>query len=780
MPPLLVSRDRELADLETLVEHEDVRLVTLTGPPGVGKTRLLEALFARLEERFPDGRVLVYLAPVADASLVLHEVARRVDLPQLRPATLEQDLIDWLQGKQMLLGLDNFEHVMSAAPFVSRLLEACGDLKAVATSREPLRLSSERRYELEPLPLPPVGGNWREAQYGAVELFVERAAAIRPGFALAAANASAVIDLCQRLDGLPLAIELAAARLSLLSPEAINERLERRLGLLVHGPRDAPVRHQTLRAAIDWSYGLLTAEEQQIFEISSVFAGGAQLDDLEKILSTLVPGIDVLEAVQELIEKSLLRREASDRVGIMQVLREYAAERLDASGSAPQTRAAHARHYLDLALGAASQLRKVGDVPRLRRLDLEQENFHAALLWFLESGQQEQALQLATSLSWYWVERADLAGARTWLSRALDKAGAGPPDLRAAALSAMAAVAWEVGELRLLSDCAGAALELAVQLNDLSLAARARFLAAAGEFGAGKFDEAAWVEVSRELEATGQVLELGQAHVIQGWHFLGLHRFGEARQHGVEAHALYASTHNSAGLARSLVVEGYAAIGQDQLDQAQELFDEALRLDNELGEYRQQWWALSGLGLVSQARGELDQAETWLQQGLAHGQAVNHSLAILGGLDYLAGLALRRGRFGDALDYARQAIVENQRREAASCYTAIAVDCLAAAAAGFGQHEPAALLHGAADPFWRNAEGEQRLTFGGQPATFEPYLETTKSALGNLRFQRLSDDGRALPLSDILDLASTLVERPPDATPQALPKRTSPFDLTAR
>lgn len=781
MPPLLVGRDRELEELEHLVGHEDARLVTLTGPPGVGKSRLLEALLARLDGHFPDGLLAVYLAPIADPSLVLVQVARAAGLPQLRPAALEDDLITWLQGKQALLGLDNFEHLMSAAPLIGRLLQACGDLQAVVTSREPLRLSIEQRYEIEPLPVPPVGASWQEAQYGAVELFIRRAEAIRPGFALGESNAGAVIDLCQRLDGLPLAIELAAARLSLLSPDAISERLERRLGLLIHGPRDAPVRHQTLRAAIDWSYGLLTEAEQQVFEAVSVFAGGVELDDLEAVLSGLVaPGTDILEAIQELIEKSMLRREGSDRIGMMQVLREYAAERLAAGGSADQITAEHASHYLALALEAARQLRLSGDVARLRRLDKEQENFRAALAWFLDCGQEEQALNLATALSWYWVERADLAGARIWLSRALDKAGAGPLDLRARALCAMATVAWELGDLELVTDCAGAALDLAIQAGDSSIRAWARSLAAMGKFGAGEFDAADWADISSQLAATDQLLELAQAHVIQGWHFLGLDRFTEAQRHGRDAHALYASMANSSGLARSVVVEGYAALEEGHQDQARELFEEALRLDDALGEYRQQWWALSGLGLVCQAKAELEQAETYFQRGLAHAQAVNHALGIVGGLDFLACVAIFRGQFAEAVDFSRQAILESHKRGVASCYTAVAVDCLAAAAAGAGQHQEAALLHGAASPFWRDAEGQQRLVFAGQQPRFETHIEASKRGLGVQRFEQLFQQGQTMQLSDLLELAGRLLKRPMQAAPGAVANRASSYDLTAR
>lgn len=443
----LIGRQPELAQVRRLLGNPEVRLVTLCGTGGIGKTRLALEIAAHDAWRFQDGACFIDLAPVSEPALLLDAIAQQV-IPagSVEPEAFPE-LVSYLKPRQMLLVLDNLEHVLAAAPDLAGLLAHCPAVTILATSRAPLRLRAERQIAVPPLPvpaLPPSLGPPDLATLGqneAVRLFVDRATA-HSGFTLQPENAPDVVEICRRLDGLPLAIELAAARTALLPPAAIVARLTRSLSLLVGGARDLPPRHQTLRNAIAWSYRLLSADEQRVFRALAVFAGGATLPLVHEVCCPEVDEFLTLEHVTALANWGLLRREpageALPRVRMLETIRAFAADQLLAAGEVPDTQRAHARAYLALAEELEPRLLGANQAQSFAALDAEQENIRAALTWAVaeaEAGVEaereapasagdslpaaELALRLANAMWWYWETRGHFAEGQQWLERAL-------------------------------------------------------------------------------------------------------------------------------------------------------------------------------------------------------------------------------------------------------------------------------------------------------------------------------------------------------------------------
>jgi predicted ATPase len=437
----LVGRERETAEVAALVRRPDVALVTLTGPGGTGKTRLALQASADLLDDFPQGVWFVELAPITDKSLVISTITQALGIQETAGLSHMDTLKEYLRDRQTLLLLDNFEQVAEAAPDVSQLLAACPRLKVMVTSRLPLRIRGEREYAVPPLGLPPIEAVRGRVgaplaaphivplqpdtltQYESVRLFIERAQAVKADFEVTNDNAPAVAEICTRLDGLPLAIELAAARVRLLPPQAMLARLQSRLKLLTGGARDVPARQQTLRNAIEWSYDLLAFVEQQLFRRLAVFQGGRTLEALEAVCNA--DGdlqLDVLEGVGSLVEKNLLQqREGHDgepRFWMLETIHEYAREKLEESGEADALRRAHARYFVELAERAEPHVVSHDQVEWMDRLDEEIDNLRAVLDWSLsaernddsderdgERKRVEVGLRLGAALDYFWRVR---------------------------------------------------------------------------------------------------------------------------------------------------------------------------------------------------------------------------------------------------------------------------------------------------------------------------------------------------------------------------------------
>jgi len=439
-PTALIGRERAQAEVVHLLRPGAARLVTLTGPGGVGKSRLALAVADALRDAYPDGVAFVDVAPIRDPTLVPATIARALGLNAATGSTI-QPLAERLREERLLLVLDNVEQVVDAAPLLADLVAACPHLALLVTSRTALRVRAEQRFAAPPLTLPTTGQSLEDVMSSmAVRLFVARARAVRPEFRLDADNAWAVAEICRRVDGLPLAIELAAARVGLLPPPALLQRLTHRLTALAVGARDLPDRQRTLRAAIDWSYDLLPEMERTLFRRLAVFVGGCAHDAVAEICTHGLT-LDPLDGVAALVEQSLLRQEdnaGEPRVGMLETIREYAWERLVGEGEEDATRRAHALYYLALAEAAEPALHDPAAGAWLARLEREHDNLRAALDWAWERDELTLALRLTGALWWFWHIRGHLGEGRGWLERLLaaDAAGSGsaPAAVRAKAL----------------------------------------------------------------------------------------------------------------------------------------------------------------------------------------------------------------------------------------------------------------------------------------------------------------------------------------------------------
>jgi predicted ATPase/DNA-binding XRE family transcriptional regulator len=532
-PTRLVGRGRERAVLTDLLRGDEVRLVTLTGPGGSGKTRLAIAVAegVAVADAFPDGVGFVDLAPITDPGLVATTIAHAVGERAPGAAEATDALVAVLEGKRLLLVLDNMEHVIEAAPVVAVLLGSLPDLRVLATSREPLRLRGEREFPVPPLPLPEPPMNLdgapdlaTMATSEAVTLFVERARDARPDFALDAGNAAAVAAICRRLDGLPLALELAAARLRGLPLLALHERLERSLPLLVGGPRDAPARQRSLQETIAWSYDGLPAAEQTLCRRLGVFANGWTIAAAEAV-TPLGDDLDVLAVLGSLADKHLIRLDetrSEPRYRMLETIREFARDRLAEDGDEQTAaRRAHAAYYAALVDAAGSGL-SIGVLADVARVDADLDNLRAALAWLIEDDAMETALPLAGRLGDYWTfSGGHFAEGRAWLERVVARGATASASARAAGYFGIAILAIHQADLGAARAAATAGLELARAANDPRLISINAYQLGSVEASEGRREEA--MALAREALAAARAAgDAGEA--AWAWQLLGIER----------------------------------------------------------------------------------------------------------------------------------------------------------------------------------------------------------------------------------------------------------------
>ena len=667
----LVGRDREVPVVSELLCRDNVRLLTLTGPPGIGKTRLGIQVATNLLADFADGIYFINLAPISDPGLVVPAIAQILGVRQAGDQPLLYGLKRFLFGRQILLLLDNFEQVVPAGPSAAELLLAAPGLRMLVTSREVLHLSGEYDYPVPPLSLPPLLIPDRASrtlapppieqliEYAAVQLFVQRAVAVKPDFTLAGDDVISVAEICRRLDGLPLAIELAAARIRHLPPQAILDRLQRRLQLLTGGAQNVPARHQTLRAAIEWSHSLLNEPEQRLFRRLAVFRGGCTLEAIEAICNTDGDlGLELFDGVASLLDKSLLKQEAGlgrePRLVMLETVREHGLEKLAESGEEVAIRLRYSLYYLAMAERAEQELRKRDQEEWLARLEADHDNMRAVLRWTLVKNEVEIALRLAGALAWFWYIRGHWSEGREWLHSALSRDNPDSPlalrpstaRVRTRALIGAGLLAtWSISDLPAARSLLEESLAIARELGDRELTAYALFrLAQVASFQQDYDQKRSLLEeslaearrIGDKWLLAGVLAGLVSERIREGGHEAG-------RLFLEESLALRREIGDKRGLSTTLINMGERAREQGDYAGALSLYEEASAVLSASGDTSGEAIIRSNMGFVFYRLGKYEETETGFRAALALWRRLNAPggcvLAMIG----LAGAAIGKG-----------------------------------------------------------------------------------------------------------------------------------------
>jgi predicted ATPase len=616
---------------------------------------------AELVDDFEDGVFFVPIAAIRDPTLVAPTIARVLGLSGGGARPAEELLEGYLRDRQTLLLLDNLEQVLEAAPLVDRLLSTAAGLKILATSRTPLGLYGEYEFPIPPLSLPdpeflPPLENLTE--YEAVRLFVERARAVRPDFSLAEDNAPAVIEICERLDGLPLAIELASARIKLLSPQVLLDRLGNRLKILTGGARNLPERQRTLRNAIEWSYGLLDEGEKMLFGRLGVFSSGATLEAMEAVCDAEgdLP-TDVFEGASSLLDKSLLRQEegagGESRFLMLETIHEFAQVKLEESGEVEAVRRAHAEYFLALAEEAEPRLWGPEDAAWLDRLEQEHDNVRAALSWSMEHGEVELALRLGGALRWFWNMGGYYGEGRSWLEASLAKEGPASAQARARVLEGLAWLANQQGDLNRAEATAEEGLRLSEEagLGEVVVAGFQNVLGDAARLR-GDYDQAAKLlkkslALHRAVEDTrGVAWSLGSLATV----LTDLGNYEQAKQLYEEGLPLSRDLGGAELLGAYLISLGYEYLLEGDPERATELNEEAVGLYRKRGRRSLLQLALDNLGWSALIKGDHQRSEALFEESLVLCKDLGDKL---GGSESIEGLACVAGAGGEATRAAR-------------------------------------------------------------------------------------------------------------------------------
>ena len=732
-PTPLIGREREIRAVQQLIEREDVRLLTLSGPGGSGKTRLGLQVATELIDHFIDGIYCVNLAPISDPDLVVPTIALTLEVKERGMRPMLEVLQAFLQEQRLLLLLDNFEQVVAAASRLSDLLAACPHLKLLVTSRAMLHLSGEHEFVVPPLSLPDLQDlppPDHLAQFEAIRLFVERAQAVKSDFALTEENAAAIAAICHQLDGLPLAIELPAGRSKLFPPQALLSRLRNRLKLLVGGAQDLPTRQQTLRATIAWSYDLLEEPEQRLFGRLAVFVGGFTLVAAEAVYAASggLEG-DILDSVAGLVDKSLLRQEeqakSEPRFLRLETIREYALERLEESGEAEAIRLQHASFFLAMAEEAEPKIRSGEQSTWFTRLEAEHDNLRAALRWTLEHRETEMGLRLVGALFAFWRSCNHTREGRSWLEQVLEQPGVQPlTTARAKALFGAGTMAFFHGD-----------------------------------FAASRQMLEESVSIGRELGAAGKrnlahaLTMLGQVILLQGHPATACELAGE----GVR---LFQEVGEAWGRALALLHLGKATVELGDLAAARSLLAESAQLFRKVGDRQRLALPVDMLGMVALRQGDYATARTQFEQALAVAREMGDAQFIADALAHLGAVALRLGNYHESAALYQQSLAVNREQ---GYKHGIAEDLagLAEVASLTGQPERAARLCGGVETL-REAS---HTGLSPQRRTADDRIVCDiRAQLDDAAFAQAWEEGRAMELSQAIAIAIEMKDTSPAAT----------------
>jgi predicted ATPase/DNA-binding CsgD family transcriptional regulator len=747
----LVGRQREISELTRLLSP--ARLVTLTGAGGVGKTRLALAVAQELGETFADGVAFVDLAPLIDANGVLPAIARTIGIRDDGELPLADRLASALRDRELLLVLDNFEHVLGAGPQVVKLLQAGPRVTALVTSRAALRVRGEREFSVEPLGCPETTENVSvEAlqQYPALELFVERAQDIRPAFRLGTTNAAAIVEICRRVDGLPLALELAAARIRVLPPEAMRDRLSNGLSLLTRGARDLPARQQTMRATIAWSYDLLNPAEQELFRRLSVFAGDFSLAAAFAVAAHS-SAESTLDLVTSLMEKNLLRPAEGagheSRFRMLQTVCEFGREQLESHGELDITNHAQAAFYVALVEEAALHLRGADREPWMQRIDVEMDNLRSVVAWSSPTTDECDALvRIVRSLGFvYWRIRGHLNEGLRWCELALEApAVENSPALRANLLWTAGGLAGYMGRLATarqwleegvpLARASGADTDLAFLLVLLGFV----------ESHLGQHAAAVHLDEGLMLLRTaGNVsdLALGLDMAIAPYFSIG--EVATARSVLAESLSVAGNLGDRWLIAVALSSAGFMDVSERNWSSGRANLEQAVAIFSGLGDEGSIAIIYNNLGVVAREQGDQAHAADFLQRSVAMHHRLGLNAAIT--LSHLGDLSLRHGDLSQASAYLTDAL-RSASRGGEPRVIVLTLCRLARLATAVKESVAAARLLGAADALQDAAGATLAPEYRRELAMA---IDAARATLGEAQFRVAAGEGAATPLAQL-------------------------------